>query len=653
MADFHPMPALSVAGGTGDDPLGFGAAVHPANTDSGFSFDASDPDMVFDASLLGNATDLSLPFAPLYDFDTFSTTFEDPFPHPTAATGRRYELTPHSTDAFNKSTSPLEEELDTKLLGFGAPIKATSLVDDARQLCEPVMTAELFGMFFLAEDVYATENTGQPLELTCYRRNLWWCSGQITLPRHITHLVNRQGRHVAVLELAASISATESIEKKATEIVFIPWKIKASKAVAHSGGDAQREDAKVAGPPPNVPIELANGQELDNGCVSVPISWKRLQFKHATANNGRRKGQQQHYIVQINLLGRIQSDGDGQEGDKGDKGDRGDRGDKGDKGATEWVKVAEIQSGPVIVRGRCPGNFVSRRDVPLTGNSTVTDKRQQRQQPQLKHPSSLQPAGGPDGTSQQPQHKSSVGGLDMNSLTPRYDPFGAVSFAQTPTHLPTPQASNHPPKRPRPAKTVAPSPSISRPPAPTWSGDATSLGAKKARQPRQRPRVQTQQQVIQQQQQPHQLLLQQHLSSAAVPLSLTLSEDECSPTNWVGTGPLSNSPPLLGLGGGNGSGGVETGGGVPPSIALPASSASTAPVTAVTMPAPAAAASAAQSDSLEMDELLYEYFPLSLDDWMPPVDAIYRPHVVHHTVVPPEVKAQQMRNKTKRYFAAD
>ena len=38
---------------------------------------------------------------------------------------------------------------------------------------------------------------------------------------------------------------------------------------------------------------------------------------------------------------------------------------------------------------------------------------------------------------------------------------------------------------------------------------------------------------------------------------------------------------------------------------------------------------------------------------LPPVDAIYRPHIVHHTVVPPEVKAAQMRNKTKRYFAAD
>jgi hypothetical protein len=57
--------------------------------------------------------------------------------------------------------------------------------------------------------------------------------------------------------------------------------------------------------------------------------------------------------------------------------------------------------------------------------------------------------------------------------------------------------------------------------------------------------------------------------------------------------------------------------------------------------------------ALEAEDMLYEYFPLSVDDWMPPVDAIYRPHVVHHTIVPPEVKAQQVRSKSKRYFAAE
>lgn len=32
----------------------------------------------------------------------------------------------------------------------------------------------------------------------------------------------------------------------------------------------------------------------------------------------------------------------------------------------ETVKLAEIQSGPIIVRGRSPRNFDSRKDVPLS-----------------------------------------------------------------------------------------------------------------------------------------------------------------------------------------------------------------------------------------------------------------------------------------------
>ncbi len=307
------------------------------------------------------------------------------------------------------------------------------------------MTAELFGMFFLAEDVYSAENTGRPLELTCYRRNLWWCSGQITLPRQITHIVTDQGRQVAVLELAASISAVESIEGKTTEIICIPWKSTAANGQSNgsgvNGGNSsssnnnghaqQSEETKAAGFPPNLPIDLANGQELETGQVSVPVSWKRLQFKHATANNGRRKGQQQHYVVQIALLGRIQA-GSGISSivSSSDNGD--------------WLKIAEIQSGPVIVRGRSPRNFVSRRDVPLTGNSTGVDKKQiqqqqqqqalqQQQQQQPHHHTQQQqldrhslPSNGTMDASILPsqQHRSSSGAIDMAQNFQRYSLLG-------------------------------------------------------------------------------------------------------------------------------------------------------------------------------------------------------------------------------------
>lgn len=213
-----------------------------------------------------------------------------------------------------------------------------TIVDDSGKFADMAMSAELYGMFFVAEDVFGGETSGRPLELTCYRRNLWQCAGQITLPRAISHIIDEQGRQVPLIELSASINAIESIEGKSTEIISIPWKSSNSQA---------GEDSKIATAPPNVNIDLSAGQELDANRISIPVSWKRLQFKHATANNGRRKGLQQHYVVRIGLLGKAKNG--------------------------ETIKIAEIQSGPVIVRGRSPRNFDSRKDVPLSG-----DKRTER-----------------------------------------------------------------------------------------------------------------------------------------------------------------------------------------------------------------------------------------------------------------------------------
>lgn len=206
------------------------------------------------------------------------------------------------------------------------------------------MTGELYGMFFVAEDVFGDANAaGRPLELTCYRRNLWQISGQITLPRNVAHYVDEQGRRAPVVELAASITAMESIEGRVAEMITIPWRGSTSNAPLGA------EETKVVAPPPVVPLDLSGGLEVDGGSrVSMPVSWKRLQFKHATANNGRRKGLQQHYVVQINLLV------------------------KGKSG--EHIKVAEIQSGPVIVRGRSPRNFDSRKEVPL-GDKRPLERR--------------------------------------------------------------------------------------------------------------------------------------------------------------------------------------------------------------------------------------------------------------------------------------
>jgi NDT80 / PhoG like DNA-binding family len=270
-----------------------------------------------------------LPFTPSYEFgDAFSSTFEDPFSY---QSGPYESLLDESNSKTNADSNTNAQDLDNKLLGFGATILKAPILDDAGQTW-PAMSAELYGMFFVAEDVFGDNNTGgsRPMELTCYRRNLFQISGTVTVSRGIKSMINEQGQQVPLYDLMATISALESIEGKSTEIISVPWKT----------SNVTSSEDKAGAAPPKWPLDLSMNPELDPTCVSIPIAWKRLQFKHATANNGRRKGLQQHYVIQINLMATLATG--------------------------EPVKLAEIQSGPIIVRGRSPRNFDSRKDVPLS-----------------------------------------------------------------------------------------------------------------------------------------------------------------------------------------------------------------------------------------------------------------------------------------------
>lgn len=522
MATFNSMPAIMTVAAP-NEAMGLNYAAHgQPMTMQQFE----QQDFNFDAAVLDGPPLPALPFTPAYDFDNFATTFEDPFAYST----RTFEPTPNP-DALNEESSP--QELDNKLLGFSDPIMNATVVDDTGKFADVNMSAELYGMFFVAEDVFGGDNTGRPLELTCYRRNLWQCSGQITLPKKIPHLIDKQGRQLPVDELLASITAVESIEGKVTEIISIPWK--SSNPQAGAG-----EETKTAGAPPQIPLEMSKAQEVDAASVTLPVSWKRLQFKHATANNGRRKGLQQHYVVQINLMAKSKGD--------------------------ETIKIAEIQSGPVIVRGRSPRNFDSKKDVPLTG-----EKRVERKNTANSDNATLK--------------------MEHVNLQATMQGLQSMGSAETPaewsgnSQQPIPQSSN---QIPHPAKRMAPSPTVSRPPVPAWSADAKSVAASQG----------------------HRGPVGRH--NTAVPINLSLSEDEKSPNQ---SSAQLQSPQM-------GKAFLSSG------------------------------LNAGNSPADDPDPL-YEYFPLTVDDWMPPIDAVYRPHVVHQTIVPPEVKAQQNQSKAKRYFAAE
>lgn len=456
-----------------------------------------------------------LPFVPSYDFESFNT-FEDPFAY---STRPAYDV-PANNEPFNNESPEQEEGVDNKLLGFSTPIFSSQIIDDTGNFAEANMSAELLGMFFVAEDVFGGENTGRPLELTCYRRNLWQCSGQITLPRHLTHTINEQGQQLPVFELAASISAMESIEGKPTEIISIPWKSSAS------------EDTRSPAAPPKIPLDLSSGQELDHDRISLPVSWKRLQFKHATANNGRRKGLQQHYLVQINLLSKMENG--------------------------EFVKIAEIQSGPVIVRGRSPRNFDSRKDVSVSGDKK-SDKRVTGSAAVDTPPVPKTEPGAEFGHPLQRYHslpESSTTQVQTPERTRYSEVFTLTSIEQHSSDWTASPSFGQ--QSPHPAKKVAISPHPSRPPVPAWSSDTSikSTGTSLPTGPI-TPRNES----------------FQRPAPSTLPINLSLSEDERSPSRSKSD---SKSPHFSKF--------------------------------------TAASLNAAQNIDDDEEEL-YEYFPLSLDDW--------------------------------------
>ncbi|KAK4938857.1 hypothetical protein LTR10_020763 [Elasticomyces elasticus] len=85
------------------------------------------------------------------------------------------------------------------------------------------------------------------------------------------------------------------------------------------------DDLSSPGPRP-IRLELEADTQISSGKMSLPLIWKRLQFKNSTANNGRRNGVQQKYRLKLTLTANLATG--------------------------EKVPIVEAESGAIIVRGR-------------------------------------------------------------------------------------------------------------------------------------------------------------------------------------------------------------------------------------------------------------------------------------------------------------
>lgn len=415
------------------------------------------------------------------------------------------------------------------------------------------LSAQLHGMFFLAESPWASagDTPAAPSELTCYRRNLFQITGELALPRTLRYLMTDHGEQIPILGQELVMTATESTEGNAVKIISVPWKTPVNTNVPVVEDKVERE-------PPSIPLDLMNVQEVDSDFASFPFQWKRLQFRIATANNGRRKELQQHFVIRLKVLATLATGGK--------------------------IPICEVRSGAIIVRGRSPRNFQSRKDLPLNGGNHVRKSSHLPSQPN-RTPSSesnngaKRPLDGPTSApvkiepQAQPPTQTFCEPTDGQAHQDLFD-WKAISQAHPGAMTALPPMSS--PVQGGPVYAVS-SPDLSRTSKP--------------------------------------------VPPPSAPINLSLVEDESTqrPTSDTPSGrrsekrlQISARPPSFGLN----------------TINSPDESA----------------------------DLLYEYFPLGLDDWMPPVDAVYRPHVVHHTKLPTDPrdpKASARGARSKRYFSED
>jgi meiosis-specific transcription factor NDT80 len=226
----------------------------------------------------------------------------------------------------------------------GPPLQQTEQIQPLQTSDGQTVRPELLGKvdkgFFMADN-----------DWTCYRRNYFQLSCSYTLhplvpvtSLHVTH----NGTSYAVHGFSVSIAAVvDGRDGRAIDLVqHTPKRDK--------GPQVKPERVPLA-PRPHPIVQPYGASGSENGLGSrhmydhnygqhsgqpqTEYTYERIQFKCATANNGRRRAAQQYY----HLLVELSVDIGAQMGDN------------------RWVKVCQRVSAPVVVRGRSPGHYHNER----------------------------------------------------------------------------------------------------------------------------------------------------------------------------------------------------------------------------------------------------------------------------------------------------
>ncbi|SPN98585.1 related to meiosis-specific protein NDT80 [Cephalotrichum gorgonifer] len=198
-------------------------------------------------------------------------------------------------------------------------------------------------------------------EWTCYRRNYFSCVCSFSLtpyyqnmPLQFTPSSSQQTYPVQafVMSISAVVSDndSQSIElvqhtpKRDKGPIMKPEKVRMAPKMSpashhplnvyHGQGDGGLTPRGIYDPTYGATAAASQG----GGTFQTEHTFERIQFKQATANNGKRRAAQQYYHLVIELYAEV-----------------------GPHGPDQYVRVAYRRSAKMIVRGRSPGHYQTER----------------------------------------------------------------------------------------------------------------------------------------------------------------------------------------------------------------------------------------------------------------------------------------------------
>lgn len=223
---------------------------------------------------------------------------------------------------YDPSPNPSAAE-SASYLEFATSTQHANVFDYNGDVAKMSIRAKLGGTFFLSQSS-AADTDPDAYHLTFYRRNLLQVRASVHNDHKVVYVQTETGERAKTQSLWLDVEVTDnSADSDPQRLLFC-----SPKSATSLPADDEAK-AKMVFP--------------DNPTANDEVEWKRLQFKGATAHNGRTK-HQQFFYVSVKCLAELEN---------------------GTK-----TCLASALSRPVVVRGRNPRFYLNRNCIILNDGSS-------------------------------------------------------------------------------------------------------------------------------------------------------------------------------------------------------------------------------------------------------------------------------------------